>query len=180
MYCEECEKRPANVHITKIINGHKVEKHLCEQCAKKQQDIVGFALVPDFTFSNFLSSMLDGDHFSSLGNIKEEEEIKCDKCSMTYTQFARGGRLGCDNCYEIYGEKLDQLLKRIHGNMQHTGKIPKRGGEDIRYRQELSSARMELQKAVLKEEFEEAARLRDQIKELEKRKDDTGGGADAQ
>jgi len=176
MYCEECEKRPANVHITKIVNGHKVEKHLCEQCAKKQQDVVGFALIPDFSLSNFLSSMLDTDSFSSFGNLKENE-IKCDKCTMTYSQFTKGGRLGCDKCYDLYGSKLENLLKRIHGNVQHTGKLPKRGGEEIRFKQELDTARIELQKAVLNEEFEKAAKLRDRIKELEKRKNSEGGGA---
>lgn len=174
MYCEECEKRPANVHITKIVNGHKVEKHLCEQCAKQQQDVMGFTLIPDFTLSNFLTSMLDGDHFSSFGN-KKEIDLKCDKCSMTYNQFTKSGRLGCDNCYELYGNQLEHLLKRIHGNVQHTGKIPMRGGQDIRLKQELEIARIELQKAVLNEEFEQAAKLRDKIKELEKRKNNRGG-----
>jgi len=176
MYCEECEKRPATVHITKIINGHKVEKHLCEECAKNQQDIVGFTLIPNFTFSNFLSSMLDTDPFSTFGNIKEKE-IKCDKCSMTYSQFTKGGRLGCDKCYDLYGNKLEYLLKRIHGNVQHTGKLPKRAGRDIRVKQELDAARIELQKAVLNEEYEKAAQLRDRIKELEKRKNNERGGA---
>ncbi|KJS87943.1 MAG: hypothetical protein JM58_02535 [Peptococcaceae bacterium BICA1-8] len=173
MYCEECQKRPANVHITNIVNGHKVEKHLCEQCAKKQQNPIGFTFFPDSPFSNFLSSMLDVDSFTSFD--KKDNEIKCEKCAMTYSQFAKGGRLGCDNCYELYGSKLEYLLKRIHGNVRHTGKIPKRAGKAIRFRQELNTARVELQKAVLNEEFERAAKLRDEIKELEKGKSSEGG-----
>jgi protein arginine kinase activator len=174
MYCEECEKRPANVHITKIVNGHKVERHLCEQCAKKQQDVLGFTLIPDFTLSNFLTSMLDGESFAAFGN-KNQRDLKCDKCSMTYSQFTKGGRLGCDHCYGLYGDQLEHLLKRIHGTAQHTGKIPKRNGVDILLKQELEKARIELQKAVLNEEFEQAAKLRDKIKELEKRKNNSGG-----
>ncbi|NLT94084.1 MAG: hypothetical protein GXW85_00855 [Clostridia bacterium] len=173
MFCEECEKRPANVHITKIVNGHKVEKHLCEQCAKKQQDVVGFTLFPDFSFANFFSSMLDMDHISSRNNINQ---VKCDKCSMTYSQFAKLGRFGCDRCYDLFGNGLEQILKRIHGNVQHTGKIPKRAGKAIRFKNELERYKMELQKAVLNEEYEKAAELRDKIKELEKRKNNEWGG----
>ncbi|MDK2824437.1 MAG: protein arginine kinase activator [Clostridia bacterium] len=174
MFCEECEKRPANVHMTKIINGNKVEKHLCEQCAKKQQDQIGFAIIPDFSFSNILSSMLNVDPFTSFGNV-QDNEITCDKCGMTYSQFAKTGRMGCNKCYSFYGNKLEHLLKRIQGNTQHIGKIPKRTGENIRLKQELNNARIELQKAVLNEEFEKAAKLRDKIKELEKRKNSKGG-----
>jgi len=173
MYCEECEKRPAVVHVTKIVNGQKIEKHLCEQCAKKQQDQIGFTFLPDFSFSNFISSMLDMDSFSTFGNIKTEE-IVCDKCGLTYSQFAKIGRLGCDKCYGIYGNKLDHLLKRIHGNTKHNGKIPKRSGEDLRFKMELQNARLELQKAVVEEEFERAAILRDKIKELENIKNNKG------
>jgi protein arginine kinase activator len=173
MFCEECEKRPANVHITKIVNGHKIEKHLCEQCAKKQQDVVGFSLIPDFSFSSFFSSMLDMDHFSPCNNIKE---VKCDKCSMTYNQIAKTGRFGCDRCYDLFGTSLDHLLKRIHGNSQHSGKIPRRAGKALRFKNEIEKAKIELQKAVLNEEYEKAAELRDKIKELEKRKNNDGGG----
>jgi len=117
--------------------------------------------------------MLDVDSFTSFD--KKDNEIKCEKCAMTYSQFAKGGRLGCDNCYALYGSKLEYLFKRIHGNVRHTGKIPKRSGKVIRFRQELNAAKIELQKAVLNEEFELAAKLRDEIKELEKEKSSEGG-----
>ncbi|MFZ5942495.1 MAG: UvrB/UvrC motif-containing protein [Bacillota bacterium] len=175
MYCEECEKRPANVHLTKIVNGQKKEMHLCEQCAKKQQDQIGFTLVPDFSFSNFLTSMLEGETFAPFGTFNKEKESKCEKCGLTYSMFTKIGRMGCDKCYEVYGDKLEHLLKRVHGNTQHVGKIPRRTGENIRMRKELMEARASLQKAVLNEEFEKAAQLRDRIKELEKNRDDKGG-----
>jgi protein arginine kinase activator len=167
MFCEDCEKRPANVHITKIVNGHKIEKHICEQCAKKQQDVVGFTLFPDFSFPNIFSSMLEMEHFNPPNNIKE---IKCEKCSMTYSQFSKIGRFGCDRCYELFANGLDHLLKRIQGNAQHIGKIPRRAGKAIRFKNELEKAKLELQKAVLNEEYEKAAELRDKIKEMEKKK----------
>jgi len=169
MYCEDCQKRPATVHLIKIINGNKIEKHLCEHCAKKRQEQLGIAFLPDFSFSNFLGSMLESEVFTSLGNVPENN-FTCDKCGMTYSQFAHSGRMGCNKCYEYFGSKLEPLLKRIHGNIQHVGKIPKRTGEDIRLKQELAEAKMELQKAVFNEEFELAAKLRDRIKELEKEK----------
>lgn len=168
MYCEECQKRPANVHVTKIINGNKVEKHLCEQCAQKQQEQIGFAFLPDFSFSNFLGSMLESDGFSPLESISKRDLV-CDKCGMTFGQFSKSGRMGCNKCYEYFGNHLEPLIKRIHGNIQHVGKIPRRSGQDIQLKQDITKAKLELQSAVLNEEFEKAAELRDKIKELEKR-----------
>ena len=166
MYCEECQKRPANVHLTKIINGNKIEKKLCDKCALKAQDQLGIAFESQFPFPNILGSILQSEGFSPLGNMAINNTT-CDKCNLTYQQFAQAGRMGCEKCYEYFGDRLKHLLKRVHRATSHTGKVPKRSGKKIRLKQEIEKLKVELQQSVYREEFEKAAEIRDVIKELE-------------
>lgn len=87
---------------------------------------------------------------------------------MTYSQFSKIGRFGCSSCYKYFNDRLDPLFKRVHGNTVHVGKVPKRTGGHIQVKRKLDDLRRELQYRILQEEFEEAAALRDQIRELEK------------
>ncbi|NMA02683.1 MAG: hypothetical protein GX923_09025 [Clostridia bacterium] len=167
MYCEECQKRPANVHLVKIVNGNKVEKNLCEQCAMEAQDQFGLYFENDFSFPNILGSILQSESFPSLGNINVKN-MSCDKCGLTYNQFVKSGRLGCDKCYAYFGERLNSLLRRVQGTTSHTGKLPKRSGSQLRHKQELKRLKDQLKQLVAREEYEAAAELRDRIKELER------------
>lgn len=167
MYCEECKERVASVHLTKIVNGNKIQKHLCEECAKKYQEELGMVFKPQFTFSNFLGSLLENEVFPQFDNVSLKDS-KCDKCGMTYSEFLHGGRMGCNKCFSYFGDRLKPLLKRIHGTTTHTGKIPERIGGDLKLQNEIKEAKLSLKEAVSKEKFEEAAVLRDKIKELEK------------
>lgn len=175
MYCEECQKRPANVHIAKIVNGKKIEKNLCEQCALKSQDHFGVYFENDFSFPNILGSILQSDSFPTLNNINTNN-VSCDKCGLTYNQFVKSGRLGCDKCYEFFGERLNSLLRRVQGTTSHNGKLPKRSGSQLRHKQEVKKLKDELKQLVSREEFEAAAELRDKIKELEENFKGLGGG----
>jgi protein arginine kinase activator len=99
---------------------------------------------------------------------------KCAKCGLTYEDFKKIGRLGCGACYVSFKGSLAPLLKRIHGSNQHMGKSPspvsmKELKITTKLHDELEAAKAELTKAVKKEEFEEAAALRDKIKFLEKK-----------
>jgi protein arginine kinase activator len=93
--------------------------------------------------------------------------IKCPNCGLTYQNFRKLGRLGCSECYEAFKKELGPLLKRIHGSDRHVGKVPLKGGKTIRDTRTLQDLRIQLEKAIQMEEFEEAAKLRDKIKELE-------------
>ena len=84
---------------------------------------------------------------------------------MKYAQFRTTGRLGCPGDYEAFHAELEPLLERVHRGTRHAGKVP------ARYRRQLHATRLDqlhvdLQQAVREERYEEAARLRDQIKEL--------------
>ena len=86
---------------------------------------------------------------------------------MSFEEFKKVGRLGCDNCYVIYSDKLDPLIRRLHGNTKHTGKIPKRISETMKASKQIENLKEQLNRAIQNEEYEKAAELRDEIKKTE-------------
>jgi protein arginine kinase activator len=87
---------------------------------------------------------------------------------MTYSQFSKLGRFGCSSCYKYFNDRLDPLFKRVHGSTVHTGKVPVRVGGQIRTKRQIEDLKRHLQDSINQEEFEHAAQLRDQIRELER------------
>lgn len=165
MLCQECGHNQANVFITKFVNGKKTELHLCEQCARQKDDF-DFSFEPQFSLHNFFSSLLHDGMFESREKIAAGK-LQCPNCGLTFAQFRQIGRLGCSECYPTFREELYPLLRRIHGNTSHTGKIPGRAGSTVKARRELTQLKSLLQQAVQGEHFEEAARLRDRIRAME-------------
>ncbi|GAW91147.1 UvrB/UvrC motif-containing protein [Calderihabitans maritimus] len=169
MLCERCQQRPANVHITKIINGQKTEFNLCSECARENQEEYGFTWEPSFSIPKFLASLMDPEVTLSPETFGQRTQRSCSKCGLTYTEFGKTGKLGCDRCYETFAASLEPLFRRIHGSTRHNGKVPERAGGRIKIRRELEALKKELQALVVREEFEKAAVVRDKIKELEKK-----------
>ncbi|MCT4606258.1 MAG: UvrB/UvrC motif-containing protein [Marinisporobacter sp.] len=163
MLCEKCNKRPATVHLTKILNGQKMELHLCDECAKRNEQV---SFDTSFSINNFLTSILDSIQDSPI-KVDYVKATKCDHCGMTYGKFKQLGRLGCSKCYHAFEEKLNTLVKRIQGNESHIGKIPKKAGGSLRIKNDIKELKLKLNEAVKKEAYEEAVVFRDKIKELE-------------
>ncbi len=170
MLCPECGKRPATLHYTKIVNGEKTETHLCESCAQEKGEYMpGFD--NSFSFHNLLSGLLNFDMAGTeSNNIAQPQQVpRCATCGLTYNQFSKIGRFGCSDCFETFRDRLDPLLRRIHGSTTHHGKIPERTKGEIKVKRELEELREQLVRAVEAEEFETAAELRDQIRSLQER-----------
>ncbi|MFD2114986.1 UvrB/UvrC motif-containing protein [Paenibacillus yanchengensis] len=171
MFCQECGKRQATLHFTKIINGDKTEFHLCESCARDKGEAMPGA-TNSFSIHSLLSGLLD---FEKLGSSPSalptdaQQSMRCEECGLTYTQFSKIGRFGCSSCYQQFSPRLDPLLKRVHGNTTHSGKVPKRTGGRIQCKREIEQLRKEMQTYIQQEEFEQAASLRDRIRELERK-----------
>lgn len=157
MLCDECGKRPAAVHITKVENGKKTDIHLCEQCAS-----------PSFSINDLLTGFLKSGNVFPL-KVDVASDVKCNVCGLTYSMFRESGRFGCSNCYKTFGEKLNPLFKKVHGNTTHTGKVPAKAGGKIKALREIEKLKQELNTAVKNEEYEKAASLRDQIRALSQR-----------
>jgi protein arginine kinase activator len=168
MLCQECGKRPASLHFTKIVNGEKNEFHICEACAREKGDLIP-GTSNGFSIHNLLSGLLDFDPAQANMASKPQTTIRCENCGLTYAQFSKLGRFGCDSCYKSFTDKLDPLLKRVHGNTTHVGKVPKRTGSLIQHKREIECLKKEMLERIEREEFEQAAKIRDEIREIERK-----------
>jgi protein arginine kinase activator len=159
MMCCVCKEKKATVHLTQI-TGDKMQKvDLCEDCAKHKgvNDPAGFSLA---------------DLLLGLGASQELEqaaggaEVKCPKCGFTQADFKKAGRLGCAECYTTFAEGLESLLKTMHKGTKHAGKVPQALLQSRDQAERLKVLRKKLDKAVEDENFEQAALLRDEIKQI--------------
>ena len=164
MLCQHCQQREAFVHLSITENEKTREVYLCESCAKKSQELGAVfhpAMVPGFL------KVLFGFNSSF---IEQPSEMTCPKCGMTFSRITQVGKLGCSTCYETFETQLEPLLRRVHGGGHNVGKIPARRGTAIKNRMELRKLKEELQRLILQEGFEEAAVVRDKIREFEQSK----------
>jgi protein arginine kinase activator len=168
MICQECGKRPATLHFTKIVNGEKNEFHICEMCAREKGELIP-GTSNGFSIHNLLSGLLDFEPSSANSLSTKPQTIRCENCGLTYSQFSKLGRFGCGSCYKSFSERLDPLFKRVHGNTVHVGKVPKRTGGLIKHKREIDRLKKEMMNRIEHEEFEQAAKIRDQIREIEKK-----------
>ena len=148
MKCEKCA-RAVTTHITEVVADDQYqESHLCDECAQKYLDAV-----------------------HPKKPAAEEEPAagakSCPNCGLTFAAFRNGGRLGCPHDYDVFAEELTPLLENVHGDTRHRGKTPRRLPQLRSARQELGRLRQQLDRAVTDEKYEEAARLRDRIRQLD-------------
>lgn len=159
MVCERCNKRTAKVHLTQVINNKKTEINVCEYCARDlHQEAWGV------NFHDFLGGLMVNGYSTP---VKSQQDVTCQECGITQYQFVKGGLLGCGKCYEVFQDQIIPLAKRIHGTVQHTGKVPKRTGGRARISKEIRTLKASLQEYISREEFEKAVELRDKIRLLE-------------
>jgi protein arginine kinase activator len=93
--------------------------------------------------------------------------ITCPKCGFTDIDFRTRGRLGCLSCREVFGDVLGGLLTKVQHEPEHVGRAPASILPSGQLRRRLEAARREMEQAVTSEDFEVAARLRDEISALE-------------
>lgn len=163
MLCNICGKNQATVHLTEIVDDQMSELHLCEECARDKSE----QMEQQFGLSDLLAGMAE---FEKPSLEKDASMASCPNCKLGYADFKKIGRLGCGECYTAFKRYLAPLLKRIHGSSQHFGKSPlKQTRAADRKTDDLAELRLKLQKAIENEAFEEAARLRDEIRNFEKK-----------
>ena len=82
--------------------------------------------------------------------------------------YAESGKCGCPECYNTFNSELLPYLKRVHGSIQHIGKIPNRAPLTVAVDTETAEGlRSKLNQLIREEKYEEAAIIRDKIKRLE-------------
>jgi len=159
MTCDVCKSNDASVFLTQIVEGKMQKVNLCDSCAKAKgvDDPTGFALA---------------DLLLGLGAAQEIERgagsaQRCLVCGFSQADFKKTGRLGCAQCYETFAEGLNSLLKAMHKGTHHTGKIPARIARLVERENALKTLQRDLQKAVADENYESAAQIRDQLRQME-------------
>jgi protein arginine kinase activator len=163
MKCDHCNK-PATVHLTEIKGGKKIEKHLCEHCAAQNEGLPVKSHTP-------INELLTNFVLAHSGMSAREQSGTCDICGISWAEFRQTGLLGCEHDYGQYEKDLTPLLQRAHeGAAHHIGKVPTRRGASgvpMKRQVDLAKLRKELARAVESEDYERAAKVRDQIRNAE-------------
>ena len=182
MRCDNCGKDNANIRYYKNINGVEKQMNLCEECSKK----LGIANELNFNmpidFSSFWGGFFEDFETPSLLNlVSGRNELKCKGCNNTFEDILEAGKFGCPECYETFESEIDELLNRMHGKNRHVGRLG--SGEKIKVdnnikedkeenktpkNNKLEELKAKLKDLIKEENYEEAAKDRDKIKEQEK------------
>lgn len=165
MLCEKCHQNTATVHMTQITNNEKKEIHVCEKCANLWE-------MP-FSIEHFLQGFVEAvlsvpNQATSGGSAKEHLPLQCAQCGLTFADFKNTSRLGCSECYDVFRNQLNNIFKSIQSGHTHHGKLPKRTGTQLSLKRKLEQLKMAQKKNIELEEYEKAATLRDEIRQLEK------------
>lgn len=203
MLCQNCGKNEANVRYTQIVNGVKKEMILCEDCARKL-GIGNFKMRMPLHFSNLLGNLFEDYDEGLLPSFIKENSRECDSCGTLYDDFINTGLLGCADCYDMFEDRLDPMLKNIQGNTKHIGRKPLNINEKMKNigdnfsrnkaeeknsakesvgsqnnsennkendkQEKIQELNKELSKAIEEERYEDAAKIRDEIKQIKDEK----------
>ena len=160
MLCEDCKQNQATIHWYQTVNNIKTTKNLCGGCAAKYNQSV-FPVGSDFSVQDLFKGMFPHIAHSPIGYTNQS----CPNCGLSYQDFSRSGKLGCGSCYTAFRGQLEPLLRRMHGTSKHIGKEISSEGLELKKR--LKDLRDELAAHIAKEEYEEAAKVRDKIRNME-------------
>ena len=195
MLCQNCGKNEVNFRYTQIINGVKKELALCDKCAKSL-GLENLDFNMPINFSSFLGDFFGGTESTDfLPSFTKTTTMQCDNCGTTYDEFIDTGKFGCSHCYDIFADGLDNVLKNIHGSARHVGRRSNLSLEDRKTVEEdvqkvkgkktteveknkenakqnnskeekIKQLNADLKKAIKEERYEDAAKIRDEIKKL--------------
>ena len=176
MKCQNCGEHEANFKYTEIVNGVKKQLNLCQECAR-ELGLDDFNIPIDFSsfFGDFLNEYNDS---SFIPMLTKQNELTCNSCGMTYDEFMSSGKFGCSHCYEVFSDRIEPVLKRLHGGTKYLGRKssasasgtqPKAKKAETKKTEntELADLKEQLKQAIKVENYEEAAVLRDKIKKIE-------------
>lgn len=164
MQCQICNKRTATIHLTEINDGVRSEMHICETCAAEQGVTAQSQMSINELLSHLLASQPSDDEMFG----PSEKDQVCPSCGFTLDRLRKEGSLGCPADYKVFEAVLVPLIERAHnGKSTHCGKVPTKVPTDTKKFVELSTLRRQLEEAVKAEDYELAARLRDQMKQMQ-------------
>jgi protein arginine kinase activator len=154
----------ATVHLTEIREGKKHEMHLCERCAAEK----GLPGKAHFSISELLAGIASQAQ-AQAQKARKGKDVTCMSCGMALSQFQSSGRFGCAECYTAFKDDVQALVEKIHDASQHVGKVPRRVSAEVSMQKDIRQIQVELKRAIRKEDYEKAAALRDQIRQMEEK-----------
>lgn len=180
MLCQNCGKNEVTFRYTQVINGVKKEMNLCDNCAR-ELGLKDMNFSMPISFSNFLSDFFNDYSDNLLPSFMGTQVKECNNCGTTFDEFLNTGEFGCSDCYDIFEDRISPILKNLQGANRHIG----RGYREItpsttnkekvsksvdKKESKLEKLQKDLQKAIKEEKYEEAAKIRDEIKAMESSK----------
>ena len=161
MKCEICGLKDAVIHIRQIQKDLVHELHICEDCAQEK----GLLREEDseLPIANFLSGLLEGKDAPGSSEVKES----CPACGMKASEFRKQGKLGCPECFLAFDKDIRVIISQMAARPRHAGKLPRAIAGEQTDGAAQDGIREELRLAVEREDYEQAAHLRDKLKELE-------------
>jgi len=175
--CEECGVNEACYTISVMMGGQITQRHLCADCMAKMNMNLATGNIKHLLSA--IMSAISGSVEEAAAHAAEEDTspaIICERCGTSLSQFTKSGKLGCPHCYQAFREQLTPMLQQIHGRVQHAGRKPLDDESAQRRRAAYDRLTRQLEQAVAVEDFETAAILRDQLRQLNHGE---GGGSDA-
>ncbi len=163
MLCQDCNKNPATVNLTQIVNNEKLVLSLCKECAAKRGFHSPLDNVP-FPLAEILAGFVKQQKLPS--KAEDMPDLKCSNCGLTFEKFTHQGRFGCGECYRAFRSRLEMIMRKIHGSSLHKGKLPSSSSDTQLPVREEERLENELKKAINAEDFERAADLRDKLKTI--------------
>ena len=165
MQCNVCHKTLATIHVLDLEDGTVVgDQSLCPACAEGAGYV--HAKAAPLKISPEMLEDLIGGMKTGIGDEPRDTGDACPACGLTAAQFRARGRLGCPRCYETFRKSLLPLLERVHDATSHRGRCPGKPAILAVEDDKLADLRSSLRDAIDAENYELAARLRDQIQSI--------------
>ena len=180
MLCQNCGKNEVTFRYTQVINGVKKEMNLCDNCAR-ELGLKDMNFSMPISFSNFLSDFFNDYSDNLLPSFMGTQVKECNNCGTTFDEFLNTGEFGCSDCYDIFEDRISPILKNLQGAYRHIGRgyreiTPSTANKEKvsksvdKKESKLEKLQKDLQKAIKEEKYEEAAKIRDEIKAMESSK----------
>lgn len=174
MICDFCKKNEASIHLIKIQDNTVEKVNVCMDCARNYS----FLAEEDFydDLSQVLLKIFGGNPGESgytnnrkiFRELKFSRNRKCPNCGIDLKTIKKKGLVGCSYCYSEFKNELMPVIRGLHGNLEHKGKIPVNSSRKVKLEKSIRDLKKRLRSEIIIENFEAAAKIRDEIKELEK------------
>ena len=175
MLCQKCNKKVATVFISTIVNGKNNQMYLCTDCAKEltnmelSEDTINEWIneFKDMEDKGQIEELVQHENPETLQHNNQYEDITCNFCNTSFDEYKKTGKLGCGKCYSTFRKQLKPIIEGIYGYSEHIGKFPKNEFKDTEIVKTVEQLKEKLNMAIQEEEYEQAAKLRDEILQLE-------------